>query len=206
MTVVMDRMKDGQPPELPQQGTLFGGKLYRGEVSGAYVGGTWVGRVTVNGADLQPRADLRNHSPSGWPNGGPPFTWGYSGPGSAQLALAICADYLGDDERALRIFESFKARCIVELKGQDDEPLQGWALAGDQIGLLLAEIARAEGLDPESFERLDAQATASVPGAPSRPMEEGELATYLERLTVALDGTPQQQETLAAEFSGDGDE
>jgi hypothetical protein len=43
--------------------------------------------------DLDPRHDSRNHSPTG-------FEWGYSGSGPAQLALALAADVLGDDERA----------------------------------------------------------------------------------------------------------
>lgn len=56
-------------------------RIYRGyrDESGA-------ARVTVNGATLPPRHDLRNHSPDG-------FEWGYSGSGPAQLALAIVADH-----------------------------------------------------------------------------------------------------------------
>src|SRR4051812_46644555 len=42
---------------------------------------------------LELRLDLVNHSPTG-------FGWGYGGSGPAQLALAILADYLGDNERS----------------------------------------------------------------------------------------------------------
>lgn len=60
--------------------------------------------------ELSPRFDLRNHSPTG-------FEWGYQGSGPAQLSLAILADALGDDARAIRHYQSFK-RCIVApLKG-----------------------------------------------------------------------------------------
>lgn len=58
---------------------------------------------------LDPRFDLRNHSPSG-------FEWNYSGSGPAQLALAMLADALGD-EQAQDLYQSFKARVIARLDG-----------------------------------------------------------------------------------------
>lgn len=61
---------------------------------------------------LDPRNDLYNHSPDG-------FEWGYSGSGPAQLALAICADVLGSDERALRVYQRFKARMVAPIDGDD---------------------------------------------------------------------------------------
>lgn len=60
---------------------------------------------------LPTRYDLRNHSPDG-------FNWGYPGSGPAQLALAICADALKDDERALRIYQIFKNRVVAQLAGE----------------------------------------------------------------------------------------
>jgi len=71
--------------------------VYRGRHDGA---------VFRNGVRLDPRLDLRNHSPTG-------FSWGYSGSGPAQLALALIADATGDDELALRVYQRFKARHIV---------------------------------------------------------------------------------------------
>ncbi|HTW51640.1 MAG TPA: DUF6166 domain-containing protein, partial [Stellaceae bacterium] len=50
---------------------------------------------------LDPRLDLCNHSPTG-------FEWGYPGSGPAQLALAILADFLGDDARAIALHQEFK--------------------------------------------------------------------------------------------------
>jgi hypothetical protein len=52
---------------------------------------------------LPPRCDLYNHSPTG-------FAWGYGGSGPAQLALAILADYLEDDAKALRCIRPSSGR------------------------------------------------------------------------------------------------
>lgn len=58
--------------------------------------------VTINGQDPLPlRLDLYNHSPSG-------FETGYNGSGPAQLALALLADALGDDARALTLHHRFR--------------------------------------------------------------------------------------------------
>ncbi len=57
---------------------------------------------------LDPRLDLRNHSPDG-------FALGYAGSGPAQLALAILCDALGDDERATRLYQRFKDAVIAGL-------------------------------------------------------------------------------------------
>jgi hypothetical protein len=53
--------------------------------------------VTVHEPGREPRPlnlrhDLRRHSEE--------FNWGYGGSGPAQLALALAADVLGDDEQA----------------------------------------------------------------------------------------------------------
>ena len=57
--------------------------------------------VTVDGRRLNPRLDLWNHSPTG-------FEWGYGGSGPAQLALAILADHLGNDEQAFELPPPFQ--------------------------------------------------------------------------------------------------
>jgi len=64
--------------------------------------------VTVNGDALNPRYDLHNHSPDG-------FEWGYPGSGPAQLALAILADHLRDDEQAINLHQRFKWEVIAKL-------------------------------------------------------------------------------------------
>lgn len=78
---------------------------------GQRVDGTFL--VTAFGAAgqivaLNPRTDLRSHSPTG-------FAWGYAGSGPAQLALALLAHVLGDDDRALRLYQQFKDGVIAQL-------------------------------------------------------------------------------------------
>ncbi len=80
---------------------------------------------------LAPRLDLWNHSPTG-------FQWGYAGSGPAQLALALAADVLGDDRRAVRVHQGLKFDWVVGLV--QDEP---WAVTEE----LLLERIRAVELD-----------------------------------------------------------
>ena len=76
--------------------------------------------VTVNGIPLNPRLDLWNHSPTG-------FEWGYGGSGPAQLALALLAHHLGDDNAAVALHQDFK-HAVITLLDQ-----RGWTLTGEQI-------------------------------------------------------------------------
>jgi Family of unknown function (DUF6166) len=78
---------------------------------------------------LDPRFDLRRHSPTG-------FEWGYAGSGPAQLALALAADVLGDDERAQDLYQRFKFKIIGGL------PPEGWVLTEDRIRSSLVDIER----------------------------------------------------------------
>jgi hypothetical protein len=73
-------------------------------------GGAVVQVVDAKGSRaLNPRFDLRNHSPTG-------FSWGFAGSGPAQMALALCADALDDDERARRVYQRFKFRVVARWK------------------------------------------------------------------------------------------
>jgi hypothetical protein len=69
---------------------------------------------------LNPRFDLGNHSPSG-------FEWGYGGSGPAQLALALAADVLADDETALGVYQRLK-RCVV-----CKFPVDGWEMTENEL-------------------------------------------------------------------------
>lgn len=82
--------------------------------------------VTI--ADLDLRLDLANHSPTG-------FCWGYQGSGPAQAALAILADYLGDDTRALWLYQSFKSAVIARFDMDKD-----FELTSEQIDAAIAAI------------------------------------------------------------------
>lgn len=93
---------------------------------------TWSAtEVTVNGNPLRLRLDLRNHSPSG-------FEWGYGGSGAAQLAVAILADHLGDDEQALNLYQRFKWDVIAQL------PRNSWTLTGEEIDRAMCAIHHKE--------------------------------------------------------------
>ena len=69
---------------------------------------------------LDPRLDLRNHSPTG-------FEWGYGGSGPAQLALALVADCCGDDYATPPIYQRFKSWLVAGL------PKDFWALSAEQV-------------------------------------------------------------------------
>ena len=77
-------------------------------------------KVTVDNRPLRARLDLRSHSPA-------EFEWGYGGHGPAQLALAILADHLGNDEEALNLYQRFKWAVIAEL------PRHGWVLTSREV-------------------------------------------------------------------------
>ena len=102
-------------------------KLYAGRRQGYAV------IVTVNGRPLNPRLDLWNHSPTG-------FEWGYGGSGPAQLALAILADHLGDDEQAFNFHHRYKWAVIAEL------PKRSWTLTSQEIDLVLPKLRDTEPL------------------------------------------------------------
>ena len=87
--------------------------------------------VTVDGRPLNPRLDLWNHSPTG-------FEWGYGGSGPAQLALAILADHLRDDEQAFNFHHRFKWAVVAEF------PHRSWALTSPQIDEVLNSLLDVE--------------------------------------------------------------
>ena len=90
---------DGEPGK-----RRAGRRLYRGLADGTVL-------VAVPGATPVPlasRADLRNHSPTG-------FSWGYAGSGPAQLALALACDVLGDDAEAVRLYQDLKTVFVARL-------------------------------------------------------------------------------------------
>lgn len=81
---------------------------------------------------LDPRFDLRNHSPTG-------FEWGYGGSGPAQLALALAADVLGDDDAAQEVYQRLKFRVVGRL------PEGGWTLTEPELVEVIRSLARQGG-------------------------------------------------------------
>ena len=92
----------------------------------------------VKARKLRKRLDLMNHSPTG-------FEWGYHGSGPAQLALAILADALDDDERAVRLHQQFKFTMIGVLPRSS-----GWTLPLDMVLRAVEHIEREEGNNNEN--------------------------------------------------------
>jgi Family of unknown function (DUF6166) len=105
-------------------------KVYHGRRSehGCAVDVEEDGEVT----SLRLRFDLRNHSPTG-------PEWGYGGSGPAQLALALAADVLGDDERALDVYQRLKFKLIGGL------PHEGWVLTEGRIRAAIDAIEQDRG-------------------------------------------------------------
>jgi len=93
-----------------------------------YVGGRSLAgaEVTVDGKPLDPRFDLKRLSPTG-------FEWTYEGNGPAQLALALLAEHLGDDARALRLYQPFMRAVVAELDNS-------WELTSAEIDAALKGI------------------------------------------------------------------
>lgn len=84
--------------------------------------------VTVNGAPLPPRHDLRRFSPF--------FEWTYEGDGPRQLALALLADHLGDGARALALTEAFMREVVANLDN-------AWRMTSEEIDRAIAALEKA---------------------------------------------------------------
>src|SRR5580704_13529406 len=95
-------------------------KVYRGRRTLSEV------EVTVNGHLLNPRVDLRIHTLGN-------YDWGSDDAGSAQLALALLADYCCDDRQALAVYQEFKSHIVVRIRDDQwvlDDTFMAWALDG----------------------------------------------------------------------------
>jgi hypothetical protein len=79
--------------------------------------------VTVDGKPLNPRFDLKKFSAMG-------FEWTYEGDGPRQLALALLADHLGDDRKALALTETFMREVVSVLDN-------AWSMTGGEIDVAL---------------------------------------------------------------------
>lgn len=84
--------------------------------------------VTCDGKKIPLRLDLWNHSPTG-------CEWGYGGSGPAQTALAILANYLKDDDQAVRLHQKFKWDFIARAPHAGfsitDKQIQHWIASKD---------------------------------------------------------------------------
>lgn len=85
--------------------------------------------VTVDGAPLDPRFEVKRYSPAG-------YEWTYEGDGPRQLALALLCDHLGDPQRALPLVEPFMVRVVAQLDN-------AWELTSAEIDEELRAISAA---------------------------------------------------------------
>jgi hypothetical protein len=82
--------------------------------------------VTVDGRPLAERYDLKRFTDSG-------FEWTYTGNEPAQLALALLADHLGNDEKALAMSDAFMKHIVANLEND-------WSLDSGEIDKAIAEV------------------------------------------------------------------
>jgi hypothetical protein len=87
-------------------------------------------RVWVDGEPLSERFDVETFSKGG-------FEWTYVGDGPKQLALAILADHLGDDRKALELSHGFMRTVVSDLDND-------WELTSADIDEALAKIAEGD--------------------------------------------------------------
>jgi hypothetical protein len=104
-----------------------GGVVYTGSRGADSAGPSEVFRIDRGGTrtSLAWRLDLISHSPTG-------LSWGHGGSGAAQCALAILADFLGNnDELAVWLHQDFKQRFVTHFRND-------WRLTGRAIRKWLA--------------------------------------------------------------------
>ena len=75
--------------------------------------------VTVDRQQLSEHYEVKRFTKFG-------FEWTYEGDSPRQLALAILVDYLGDQDRAIRLSEPFMAKVVANLDND-------WQLTGVEI-------------------------------------------------------------------------
>ncbi len=82
-------------------------------------------RVLVDGALVDERYDLQRFTKGG-------FEWTYEGAGPSQLALALLADHLDDDQAALARTDGFMRQVVANLEND-------WTMTGQDIDDALAK-------------------------------------------------------------------
>ena len=75
--------------------------------------------VLVDGRRLDERYDLKKFTSGG-------FEWTYEGAAPQQLALALLADHLGDDQAALRLSQPLMRAVVANLEND-------WQLTGQDL-------------------------------------------------------------------------
>ncbi len=87
-------------------------------------------QVLVDGEPLDERYDLKRFTRGG-------FEWTYQGAEPSQLALALLADHLGDDQKATALCDAFMQTVIANLEND-------WRLTSSDIDDALTRIERGK--------------------------------------------------------------
>ena len=103
-------------------------KVYKGIRGADGIAYAYVAEAGRPDHSLSPRTDLFTRSSAG-------LDWGYDGNGPAQCALAIVADALGDDLRAVRVHSGFHFRTIAALPRH-----LSWQLTQAQVLAIVEDI------------------------------------------------------------------
>jgi hypothetical protein len=82
--------------------------------------------VTVDGQPLPEHYDVKRFTRYG-------FEWTYEGDSPQQLALAILVDYLGDQDKAIRLSEPFMKTVVANLDND-------WRLTGAEVEAAVREL------------------------------------------------------------------
>lgn len=93
-----------------------------------YTGSRTIDGIQVLADDrrLDERYDLKRFTTMG-------FEWTYEGAEPRQLALALLADHLGDDQVALRLYEPFMREVVANLEND-------WELTSEDIDAALKRL------------------------------------------------------------------
>ncbi len=84
--------------------------------------------VTVDGEPLSVHTQVKKFTDYG-------FEWSYEGESPQQLALAILADFTGDEEDAVRLSEPYMKQVIANLDND-------WVLTAKEINAVLNKIRK----------------------------------------------------------------
>ena len=84
--------------------------------------------VTVDGKPLPEHYDVKRFTRFG-------FEWTYEGESPQQLALAILADFLRDNDKAIRLSEPFMKAIVANLDND-------WRLTGDDVEAAVRSVER----------------------------------------------------------------
>jgi hypothetical protein len=82
--------------------------------------------VTVDGRPLPEHYEVKRFTRFG-------FEWTYEGESPQQLALAILVDFLGDNDKAIRLSEAFMKEVVANLDND-------WRLTGDEIAVAVSRL------------------------------------------------------------------